>query len=60
MVDRLETLTMQYWATVQRIRRLRVPAADKAIGLTDLDVIYGREVRRFRRPANATAPRFAP
>jgi len=39
MVDSLETLTMQYWATVQRVRRLPVPLVDKLIVLADVEVI---------------------
>jgi len=41
MATDLETLTRNYWTAVQRIRRMPVPAADKAIVLADATVIYG-------------------
>lgn len=39
----LEQVTLTYWRTLQRIRRLPVPAADKLIVLADVEAIYLRE-----------------
>jgi len=51
MTADLETLTRDYWRAVQRIRRMAVPAADRAIVLADVQVIY--------RAKRAATPRKA-
>lgn len=45
----LERLTRDYWQAAQRVRRLRIPAPDKALALADLAVIYRAEVQRLTR-----------